>query len=148
MGTATELFMRSDSRSGGRDWAELVRLTAVLATISVQAYLLLAQQTVDFGILRVSQVGLEPLRLFIALWFFAGVPGVAWIHLFRTRDPATRLCLILGSSIGINAIVGIPALYIGFWTPTTVFVTISLIAAGGAIHSLLSPALEVRRPVT
>lgn len=77
-------------------------------------------------------------RPYVVLVFALVCPGLAVVWLFRIKEPLLELALAIGLSIGVELLLSTAMLYVGLWSPKTLFVALVSVAIGGA-------AVEVAR---
>jgi hypothetical protein len=80
----------------------------------------------------VAAVG-PPLSVVATVWFLAVCPGVSLVRLLRIDDPLTTAVLTVSLSLSIDALVNLPLLWAGNWTPARAFAALFVISLTGAM---------------
>lgn len=77
-------------------------------------------------------------RPYVVLVFALVCPGMAVVRLFRIDEPLLELAVAIALSIGVELLLSTAMLYLGLWSPETLFVALVCVAIGCA-------AVEVTR---
>jgi hypothetical protein len=71
-------------------------------------------------------------RPYIVLVFALVCPGMAVVRLFRLDEPLLELAIAIALSIGVELLVSTAMVYLGVWSPKTLFAALVVVAIGGA----------------
>jgi CBS-domain-containing membrane protein len=75
-------------------------------------------------------------RPYVVLVFALVCPGLAVVRLFRLDDPLLELAIAIAVSIGVELMVSTAMVYLGLWSPKTLFTALVCVSIGGAAAEL------------